>query len=43
MALLSKEKENRKKYDIKLRESQVVLYIDQQDLVKQKSNNLKSN
>ena len=33
MALLSKEKEKRKKYDIKLRESQVVLYIDQQDHV----------
>ena len=38
MALLSKEKEKEKKYDIKLRESQVVLYIDQQDHVKQKSN-----
>ena len=33
MALLSKEKEKRKKYDIKLRESQGVLYIDQQDHV----------
>ena len=39
---LSKEKE-KEKHGIKLRESQVVLYVDQRDRDKQKSNDLGTN
>ena len=37
------QKKKKKKNDVKLRRSQVVLYVDQQGHVKQKSGDLRSN